>query len=226
MGGSACPFGRFSGIAADPPVFFFVEKRFPPLTFREIPSIITWYELKKERMGALQARREPSETAPGRGTHTGGDAVEGGSRHVLPPPADMEGERADEDPARYPCGGGGDPGVDLKMEGGESAYQGVERLHKVNPSVFCPEETENWGQYTYRFIGRPPAEQPDYLEALKAFRGFIEPFRHVLNPLLVGLVGERVEENCAYSSLTLHWTVILGFFLRRNLESLLLSMPV
>ena len=30
MGGSACPFGRFSGIAADPSVFFFLEKRFSP----------------------------------------------------------------------------------------------------------------------------------------------------------------------------------------------------
>lgn len=47
---------------------------------------------------------------------------------------------------------------------------------------------------------------------LRALRGFIEPFRDILNPLLVGLVGTRNEENCAYSSLTLYWTVILGFF--------------
>ena len=29
MGGSACPFGRFSGIAADPPVFFCRKTIFP-----------------------------------------------------------------------------------------------------------------------------------------------------------------------------------------------------
>ena len=37
----------------------------------------------------------------------------------------------------------------------------------------------------------------------------MEPFRNVLNPLLVGLVGERRDEDCAYTGLTLYWTVIL-----------------
>ena len=36
----------------------------------------------------------------------------------------------------------------------------------------------------------------------------------MLNPLLAGLVGKRDERNCAYSSLTLYWTVILGFLQR------------
>ena len=40
----------------------------------------------------------------------------------------------------------------------------------------------------------------------------MEPFRKVLNPLLAGLVGTRNEANCSYSSLTLYWTVVLGFF--------------
>ena len=40
----------------------------------------------------------------------------------------------------------------------------------------------------------------------------MEPFRQVLNPLLVGLVGKRRDEDCAYTGLTLYWTVILGFF--------------
>ena len=36
--------------------------------------------------------------------------------------------------------------------------------------------------------------------------------RRVLNPLLVGLVGLRDEAKCSYSSATLFWTVIFGFF--------------
>ena len=41
------------------------------------------------------------------------------------------------------------------------------------------------------------------------------PYRRVASrqkKLLVGLVGGRDEEKCAYSSLTLYWTVILGLF--------------
>lgn len=88
----------------------------------------------------------------------------------------MEGERADENPARRPCRCGGDPGVDFAMEGDESAYEGIERLFKLNSSVFRSEETESWGQYKYRFVGRTPAEQPDYPEALKAFRALSSRF--------------------------------------------------
>ncbi|MBO7721719.1 MAG: hypothetical protein J6T01_04845 [Kiritimatiellae bacterium] len=51
---------------------------------------------------------------------------------------------------------------------------------------------------------------------MKAFRGFIEPIRKVLNPLLVVLVGERRDEVCAYTGLTVYWTVILGFFLAES----------
>ncbi len=98
------------------------------------------------------------------------------------------------------------------LEGGEGPFEGAGRLFKVNPRVLCAEEGDDWGQHKFRFFGRPPAAQPGYAEALKALRGFIEPFRHVLNPLLVGLVGERRDENCSYTSLTLYWTVILGFF--------------
>ena len=47
--------------------------------------------------------------------------------------------------------------------------------------------------------------------ALKALRGFLEPFRNVLNPLLVGLVDAEYEEKCVYSTPTVVWTVILGF---------------
>ena len=70
---------------------------------------------------------------------------------------------------------------------------------------------EDWGQKFFSFRGRPPAEQPDAGEALRALRDFIRPFREVLNPLLVGLLPEEDEARCVYSTITLFWTVVLGF---------------
>ena len=104
--------------------------------------------------------------------------------------------------------------MDRALEAGEGAPEGIGRLFAVNPGVFGAAEGETWGQHRFRFVGRPPAPQPDHAEALRAFRGFVEPFRNVLNPLLAGLCGKRDEGSCAYSSLSLYWTTILGFFLR------------
>ena len=70
---------------------------------------------------------------------------------------------------------------------------------------------EDWGQKFFSFRGRTPAEQPDPGEALRALRDFIRPFREVLNPLLVGLLPEEDEARCVYSTITLFWTVVLGF---------------
>ena len=70
---------------------------------------------------------------------------------------------------------------------------------------------EGWGQKFFSFRGRAPAEQPDAGEALRALRDFIRPFREVLNPLLVGLLPEEDEARCVYSTITLFWTVVLGF---------------
>ena len=102
--------------------------------------------------------------------------------------------------------------MDPALEGGEEPFEGAGRPLTVDPRVLGAAEGGGWGQHRFRFFGRRPAAQPDYAEALRALRGFIEPFRKVLNPLLVGLVGTRDEANCSYSSLTLYWTVILGFF--------------
>ena len=102
--------------------------------------------------------------------------------------------------------------MDEALAGGETPSEGAWRLLPGDPGLLGAGTGGDWGQRAFRFLGRPPAAQPDYGEALKALRGFIEPFRQVLNPLLVGLVGERDESRCAYSSLTLYWTVILGFF--------------
>ena len=103
--------------------------------------------------------------------------------------------------------------MDPALEGGEGPFEGAWRLLEVNPRVLCAEKGDDWGQHKFRFFGRHPAAQPDWAEALRAFGGFIGPFRMVLNPLLAGLVGERRDEDCAYTGLTLYWTVILGFFL-------------
>ena len=46
----------------------------------------------------------------------------------------------------------------------------------------------------YAVFARGAFREPDWAEALKAFGGFVEPFRQVLNQLLVGLVGKE----CAY----------------------------
>lgn len=99
------------------------------------------------------------------------------------------------------------------LEGGEGPSEGARRLLEVDPRVLGAGAGGGRGRHRFRFVGRPPAAQPDCAEALRALRGFVEPFRRVLNPLLAGLVGERRDGDCAYTGLTLHWTVILGFFL-------------
>lgn len=101
--------------------------------------------------------------------------------------------------------------MDAPLEGGEGALQGLERLLAVNPSLFRTGEGEDWGQKFFRFRGRPPAEQPDVGEALRALRDFLRPFRELLNPLLVGLLPKEDEERCVYSTITLFWTVVIGF---------------
>ena len=73
------------------------------------------------------------------------------------------------------------------------------------------ERGEDWGQKFFCFRGRPPAEQPDAGEALRALRDFIRPFRDLLNQLLVGLLPDEKEERCVYSTITLFWTVVIGF---------------
>ena len=76
--------------------------------------------------------------------------------------------------------------MDPALEGGEEPFEGAGRLFKVNPRVLGAEKGDAWGQHKFKFFGRRPAAQPDYAEALRALRGFVEPFRKVLNPLLVG----------------------------------------
>ena len=97
------------------------------------------------------------------------------------------------------------------MEVREDPLEGLKRLLAVNPSPFVQGAGEDWGQKFFSFRGRTPAEQPDPGEALRALRDFIRPFREVLNPLLVGLLPAEDEERCVYSTITLFWTVALGF---------------
>ena len=197
------------------PENFFVENRARPLDFPPKSKYNTYYELKKERLGALPARSKPSEEAARRGTRDGRDALEGGPWFVGPLPAHAQGRRQDEDDLRPgPCGGG-DRGLDGALAGGPRTPEGDERVLPWRLSLGRGEAVRESGPYGQRFFvfrGRKPAKEPDYAEILKALRGFVEPFKAVLNPLLVGLVGERNEEKCSYSSLTLYWTVILGLF--------------
>ena len=105
--------------------------------------------------------------------------------------------------------------MDGTLAGGPRTPEGDERVLPWSLSLGRGEsvrESGPYGQRLFVFRGRKPAKEPDYAEILKALRGFVEPFKAVLNPLLVGLVGERNEEKCSYSSLTLYWTVILGLF--------------
>jgi len=92
--------------------------------------------------------------------------------------------------------------VDPALEGGEGPFEGAWRLFKVNPRVLCAEKGDDWGRHKFKFFGRPTAAQPDYAEALKALRGFVEPFRQVLNPLLTEAVeaydGEKEKQDCEY----------------------------
>ena len=101
------------------------------------------------------------------------------------------------------------------MASGARAPEGAERVlaPRVSwtPGKACALEDGPWGQRKFEFRGRRPAKGPDYEEALKALRGFLEPFRNVLNPLLVGLVDAKYEEKCVYSTPTVVWTVVLGF---------------
>lgn len=162
-------------------------------------------------MGAVQARRKQAEEGSRRGSGHGRDAFEGGPGFVGPLPANAQGGWPHEDGLRPLQGCGGGRGLDWALAGGARPSEGDERILPWRPPVPAG-EAGDYGQRFFAFKGRRPAKQPDYLELLKALRGFIEPFKSVLNPLLVGLVGKRDEENCAYSSLTLYWTVILGFF--------------
>lgn len=190
---------------------FFLEKFTFPLDFRQKSKYNTYYELKKERLGAVQARRKQAEEGPRRGSGHGRDAFEGGPGFVGPLPANAQGGWPHEDGLRPLQGCGGGRGLDRALAGGARPPEGDERILPWRPSVPAG-EAGDYGQRFFAFRGRRPAKEPDYLELLKALRGFIEPFKSLLNPLLVGLVGKRDEENCAYSSLTLYWTVILGFF--------------
>lgn len=126
--------------------------------------------------------------------------------------SDAQGQRENADAICPNVFNRGGSGLDSAVAGGQESFEGVERLLKVNPYVSLAKKGDDWGQQKFKFCGRPPAVQPDHAQALRAFRGFIEPFRQILNPLLVNLVGKRKDEACAYSSLTLYWTVILGFF--------------
>ena len=166
-------------------------------------------------MGAIQARRKQAEEDSRRGSGDGRDAVFDRPWHFRPLPADAQGGRQDEDDLCAPacCGGGG--GLDWAVASGARAPEGTGRIlaPRVSwaPGKACALGTGSWGQRKFAFRGRTPAKGPDYEEVLKALRGFLEPFRNVLNPLLVGLVEAEYEERCVYSTVTVIWTVILGF---------------
>ena len=101
------------------------------------------------------------------------------------------------------------------MASGARAPEGIERILAPGvswtPGEARSEEVGPWGRHEFEFRGRRPAKGPDYEEALRALRSFLEPFRNVLNPFLVGLVDAECEEKCVYSTSTVVWTVILGF---------------
>lgn len=170
----------------------------------------TYYELKKKRVGAVQARGKQSEEDHWGGAGDGRDTVINRPWYLRPLPADAQGGRQDEDDLRATSCCGGGRGLDWALASGARAAEGIERI--LAPEVsWTPGEVGPWGQRKFEFRGRRPAKGPDYEEALKALRGFLEPFRNVLNPLLVGLVDAEYEEKCVYSTLTVVWTVILGF---------------
>ena len=193
------------------PENFFVENRAHPLDFSPKSKYNTYYELKKERLGALPARRKPTEEAARGGSRDGRDALAGGPGFVGPLPAHAQGGRSHEDDLRPGEGREGDRGLDWALAGGSRALEGAERVLAWRIPLGRG-EAGAYGQRFFSFRGRKPAKEPDYAELLRALRGFVEPFKDVLNPLLAGLVGSRDEEKCVYSSLTLYWTVILGFF--------------
>ena len=193
------------------PENFFVKKFIFTLDFRPKSKYNTYYELKKEGLGALQAHRKSSEEAARGGARDGRDPLEGGPGLVGALPAHPQGGWPHEDDLRPGPRGGGGRGLDRALAGGPRASEGDERVLPWRLS-FNRGEAGAYGQRFFSFRGRKPAKEPDYAELLRALRGFIEPFKKVLNPLLVGLVGRRDEGNCVYSSLTLYWTVILGLF--------------
>lgn len=186
------------------------------MTFSKKVSIITYYEYKKEKLGTLSVHCEQTQAVALTRTCPRGDDIKSGIEKFSTLSAYTQGGGADKDclySISSGCGGGG---LGKALEGGEESFEGIERLFKINPSIgfSLKDESNHWMQKTFVFKGRTPAAQPDCGEVLKALRGFIEPYRQVINPLLVGLTGNRDEENCAYSSLSLYWTVITGFFLR------------
>ena len=194
--------------------FFFKKSKFT-LDFCPKSKYNTYYELKKERVGAVQARGKQAEEGPRGGAGDGWDAVFNRPWYFRPLPDDAQGGRQDEDDLCASACRGGGRGLDWALASGARAAEGIERI--LAPGVsWTPGEARNeevgpWGQRKFEFRGRRPAKGPDYEEALKALRGFLEPFRNVLNPLLVGLVDAEYEEKCVYSTLTVVWTVILGF---------------
>ena len=194
--------------------FFFKKSKFA-LDFCPKSKYNTYYELKKERVGAVQARGKQAEEDPRGGAGDGRDAVINRPWYFRPLPADAQGGRQDEDDLRAPSCCGGGRGLDRALASGARVAEGIERILAPGvsrtPGEARTEEVGPWGQRKFEFRGRRPAKGPDYEEALKALRGFLEPFRNVLNPLLVGLVDAEYEEKCVYSTLTVVWTVILGF---------------
>ena len=198
-------------MAAGRPENFFVEKCGNPLDFRRKYKYNYFHHEKKEGDGRLQAGGEQAQEAAhgrngDRGDPVGGPLGLGGAL-----PADPEGQRAHPDGLRPAGHEGGGGGLDAALEVREDPLKVLKRLIKVNPSPFVHGAGEGWGQKFFSFRGRPPAEQPDADEALRALRDFIRPFREVLNPLLVGLLPEEDEARCVYSTITLFWTVVLGF---------------
>lgn len=197
------------------PKLFFFKKSKSTLDLYPKSKYNTYYELKKERVGAVQARGKQAEEGPRGGAGDGRDAVLRRPWHFRPLSADAQGGRQDEDDLRPPACRGGGLGLDWAVASGAGAAEGIERILAPGvpwtPGGARDHETGPRGRRKFEFRGRTPAKGPDYEEALKALRGFLEPFRNVLNPLLVGLVDAEYEEKCVYSTPTVVWTVILGF---------------
>src|SRR5574344_388341 len=132
----------------------------------------TYYELKKERLGAVQARREQVEEDPRGGTGDGRDAVVNRPWYFRPLPADAQGGRQDEDDLRAPSCCGGGCGLDRALASGARAAEGIERIlapgGSWTPGEARTEEVGPRGRYKFEFRGRRPAKGPDYEEALRA----------------------------------------------------------
>lgn len=166
-------------------------------------------------MGAVQARRKQAEEAPRGGARDGRDALGGEAGGRLgPPPAHSEGERAYQDYLRACARRIGGGGLDEALARSPGAPLGIEQIlpREVSRALGEARGTGPWGQRTFAWTGREPARAPDGTGLLRAFRGFVETFRATLNDAFArATAGIRDEEACAYSSLTLCWTVVLGF---------------